>query len=1162
MAFSAFTTQASVLTQTVGGASIEKSYTVSAGHTFAHGEAVYLNSSGEVVKARADSISTSYTIGVIKAVEATAVTVGYQGDFTVDSGLTGYFPLVTGNVYYLSPTIDGGITSSSPTNSSLVVQPLLVAKDSYSGIIINSIPKTNYGFTSIYTPVGTMVPYAGKADNVPTNWLLCAGDALAKGTTTTDTYNNLYAVLGNKYSVHGVARSGSTGTYAYIKFDGDVEDAPTYGSGLPGSTKNHSLVNGDVYKLVWGTKEAVVSVSTSSGLTPDVTFQFVAGITGATNAFTGLVEATEVTLKSLVNGEAAGYTSDKFFLPDLRGRMAIGAGRGVGLTYRYRGTIGGEENHTLTTSELPSHRHSISLRNSDSISGSAQYVIGGTGASVNAVLSTDLLPNSGVTDLTGGGEDHENMSPYIVTNWIIRYQTNAGQPGIEVGPKGDAGAQGVQGATGATGARGTTGTTGYSVGTVSYRYTPISTPPNGYWTESSGYLTVSSLEDSNVNISSYVETWDNSTSSSKGIVFIRDVYNSPAFFRIYTVTGTATTGNAGGYTYYRFPVSTVVASGTGSSGNAYNFMFVPYASDGTNGVNGTTGDTGVKGETGAKGETGPQGATGIPGTCSCPTFISPQDATIYIDPSSSNTTATISYLPYSFSAVSTEPTSFSYFKSSLFTPAKYGYDETAEIRLPQPIPLTEIIKYNFNYSATGATPCDGECIGATGYYNFCDAVRIAGSSVPPTQMNLVLSPNKTYTFEHPVVIRDCNFSIYADSGSVFTKTPTGLSANYHDTTAGSTGREFLNIDVYGDTNNVTVGNYLVIKPEHFGLTSAASATGYQSLCGVYRINEVDYTNDRMRLQGRIPGGISGASTFTGSLSYPQISSVDIYTTIVEFKNNNGFIVEPTGTLMMGRASNPTVTSEPFVVIHTGSLTGSEASKGLISTGGKSFLGSGMSFFSWPKYGSALYANNAGSIRGERIIGSNNGTFVYAEMGSKVNLREPTTTRNNVVMISDNASIVIDGATGGATGASGGAANRRYLSANNSTTAMIINSGNISIKDVKPQIITSINQLGFMLNRSSLTIQGLSGNDGALIGPTGIALVRGMSLNNGSVATVELDTITIRSSVTGNSIFGATKRTGTINSVYTAPIVAGSNFGGDKLGLLNDTPPFEEEQQAL
>lgn len=1147
MAFSAFSTTPSILTQTVGGPVIDKNYTVSPGHTFALGEAIYLGSSGELLKAKADALGTSYTIGVVKGLDANTITIGYQGEFTVDASTTGYFPLVTGNVYYLSPTIPGGITATSPSSSSLVVQPLMVAKDSYTAIVVNSIPRQNFGFTSLYTPVGTLVPFGGKANNVPGNWLLCAGDVLAKGTTSTDTYYDLYSAIGEKYGVSGLAKAGSTGTYAYINFNSGVEDAPSYGSGLPGSTKNFSMAVDDVYKITWGSNQAVAKVSTASGLTSNVTFQFLAGITGATSEFSGLYEATEVTINSLVPGEAAGYTSNSFFLPDLRGRMVVGAGQGVNLTNRPVGSVGGEETHTLTNSELPSHRHTVPLRNSSGISGSAQYVLGGATGSVNAVLSTDLQTNSAVTDLTGGGQAHQNMPPYLATNWLIRYKSNIGQPGIEPGPKGDQGIPGATGGVGSTGVQGATGATGYASGVVTYRYTPLATPPNGYWTETSGYLTVSSLEDTNANLSAYIETWDDSNATNKGVVFIRDAYNSPTFFRIYNVTGSPVTGNAGPYTYYTFPVSTIVSSGTGASGSRYNVLFIPSGNDGTNGVNGSTGE---KGDTGAQGNTGPQGATGIDGTCGCPSFVPPQNPTMFIDPNSTNTDASIKYAPFNFSAVSSEPTSFDYFKSSIIAPVDYTFDGFSEIVLPKGIDVTNIVKYNFDYSATGGTPCDGNCVGMTSYYNLSDSVRLFNSSVPPSKINIVLSANAVYSVDKPFVVKDSAISVYAQSGAYFTKTPTGLSAGYANGTTGSTGRGYLNIELYGDTNNVVIGNYVGIKPEYFSITGSASVTGYQTLCGIYRVNDVDYDNDIIRVQARIltGSGTTGARMFTGSLSYPQFGQFDVYTTSVEFQDCNGFMVEPTGTLSLGTPNSAGASGSPFVIIHAGSATGGQYAKGVYVAGGKAYLGNSMALLSWPAYGAALYATNAGLINGVGVLGSNNGTFTYAEAGSTIYLSYPIVSRNDNGIILDGASrLTINGSNNGN--------NRRFLSVNNATNSMILNSAALNILDQQPQIILDGTQTGLLVNRASFVIQGSSGSDGAIIqGYTGIAGVRGVSLNLASSATLEIATGTFRSSVTGNSILAATKKTGTITSIYVAPSGAGSNLGDKFPG--QQQPPAE------
>jgi microcystin-dependent protein len=54
-----------------------------------------------------------------------------------------------------------------------------------------------------------------------------------------------------------------------------------------------------------------------------------------------------------------GDGSSTFNVPDLRGRSPIGAGSGPGLSNRGLGSVGGEENHTLSTAEMPYHSHTV-----------------------------------------------------------------------------------------------------------------------------------------------------------------------------------------------------------------------------------------------------------------------------------------------------------------------------------------------------------------------------------------------------------------------------------------------------------------------------------------------------------------------------------------------------------------------------------------------------------------------------------------------------------------------------------------------------------------------------------------------------------------------------------------------------------------------------------
>jgi microcystin-dependent protein len=119
-------------------------------------------------------------------------------------------------------------------------------------------------------------------------------------------------------------------------------------------------------------------------------------------AFANLFAAIGITW-----GTGDGVTT--FNLPDLRGRAPIGAGQGAGLTDRTLGSIFGEESHTLSVSEMPSHSHTISP---GFFSGDRRS--GGTGG-------TGLVGGPIATTATGGNQPHNNMQPSAAVNYVISY---------------------------------------------------------------------------------------------------------------------------------------------------------------------------------------------------------------------------------------------------------------------------------------------------------------------------------------------------------------------------------------------------------------------------------------------------------------------------------------------------------------------------------------------------------------------------------------------------------------------------------------------------------------------------------------------------------------------------------------------------------------------
>jgi len=123
-------------------------------------------------------------------------------------------------------------------------------------------------------------------------------------------------------------------------------------------------------------------------------------------------------LYSLLGTTYGGDGRTSFALPDLLGRTPIHAES----IYPNLGAKGGEENHTLTLQEIPSHRHAMNSSGSEA----AQV------SPVNAFLAPNSFRNytrpGARTELkanvlnTGGGQGHDNMQPYLAINFCIALQ--------------------------------------------------------------------------------------------------------------------------------------------------------------------------------------------------------------------------------------------------------------------------------------------------------------------------------------------------------------------------------------------------------------------------------------------------------------------------------------------------------------------------------------------------------------------------------------------------------------------------------------------------------------------------------------------------------------------------------------------------------------------
>jgi microcystin-dependent protein len=147
-------------------------------------------------------------------------------------------------------------------------------------------------------------------------------------------------------------------------------------------------------------------------------------------------------LFALLGTQFGGDGHTTFALPDLRGRVPVGAGDGPGLTMHEPGQIWGRESAALTVAEMPSHSHNASLSDaSASVPASSSDAdkqdpagrvlakpkeTGLSGTDVNAYVDSgneSLAPAPVSGDVavanTGGGRSFSIAQPSLAIHYVI-----------------------------------------------------------------------------------------------------------------------------------------------------------------------------------------------------------------------------------------------------------------------------------------------------------------------------------------------------------------------------------------------------------------------------------------------------------------------------------------------------------------------------------------------------------------------------------------------------------------------------------------------------------------------------------------------------------------------------------------------------------------------
>lgn len=134
-----------------------------------------------------------------------------------------------------------------------------------------------------------------------------------------------------------------------------------------------------------------------------------------------LLRADYPDLFAIVGSTYGSVDGSHFNLPDLAGRVPMGAGTGSGLTARSVGDAVGEETHVLTVAEQATHSHLDSGHTHADGNATPTLIAIGAGVPAASAVPSIGVTGSGNANLDSSGSDnpHNNVQPSLVITYLI-----------------------------------------------------------------------------------------------------------------------------------------------------------------------------------------------------------------------------------------------------------------------------------------------------------------------------------------------------------------------------------------------------------------------------------------------------------------------------------------------------------------------------------------------------------------------------------------------------------------------------------------------------------------------------------------------------------------------------------------------------------------------